>query len=76
MAKFLTGQTSVVPSNKGMTTLHTKDSWAGSRIIAVIFATGGLSNIPRQGIVYCVTTKAKSVQQDLDVILPGGFQNS
>nr|AQZ41330.1 1AB polyprotein [Middle East respiratory syndrome-related coronavirus] len=58
--------------NKGMQLLHTKVSWAGFNISAVIYS-GRESLIFPSGTYYCVTTKAKSVQQDLDVILPGEF---
>nr|USL83010.1 ORF1A polyprotein [Middle East respiratory syndrome-related coronavirus] len=55
---------------KAMQLLHTKVSWAGAKVRAVIYNSRDSLVFP-SGTYYCVATRAKAIQDDLDVALPG-----
>nr|AVV62536.1 ORF1a [Middle East respiratory syndrome-related coronavirus] len=56
--------------SKAMQLLHTKVSWAGAKVRAVIYNSRESLVFPT-GTYYCVSAEANAVQQEFSVVLPG-----
>nr|BBJ36006.1 ORF1ab polyprotein [Bat coronavirus] len=56
--------------SKAMQLLHTKVSWAGAKVKAVIYNSRESLVFP-SGTYYCVAARANAVQQEFSAVLPG-----
>nr|BDD37131.1 ORF1ab [Merbecovirus sp.]BDI08836.1 ORF1ab polyprotein [Merbecovirus sp.] len=60
--------------SKAMQLLHTKVSWAGAKVRAVVYNSRE-SLVFSSGTYYCVSAQAKAVQQEFSAVLPGEMAN-
>ncbi|BDI08819.1 ORF1ab polyprotein [Merbecovirus sp.] len=56
--------------SKAMQLLHTKVSWAGAKVKAVVYNSRESLVFP-SGTYYCVAARANAVQQEFSAVLPG-----
>nr|WCC63726.1 ORF1ab polyprotein [Bat Coronavirus TpGX17] len=58
--------------SKAMKLLHTNVSWAGTKLAAIIYE-GREALIFNSGTYFCLSTKAKTLQDQMNLVLPGNY---